>query len=105
MAWCQPLLGCSMARCFRCSRAGRLYWAVSSAWCWPGLLPAILALFNPFLASHIDWPWFIASQVAFGVVAGIVVTKQSRMLTRENLAFLMRAGIVAPVITTPRGNR
>jgi hypothetical protein len=69
---------------------------------WSGLLYTILGLLNPLLASHIDWPWFIASQVAFGIVAGIVVTKQSRMLTRENLPFLMRAGIEAPGITPPR---
>ena len=71
---------------------------------WSGLLYTILGLLNPLLASHIDWPWFIASQVAFGIVAGIVVTKQSRMLTRENLPFLMRAGIEAPGITPPREN-
>jgi hypothetical protein len=69
---------------------------------WSGLLYTILGLLNPLLASHIDWPWFIASQVAFGIAAGIVVTKQSRMLTRENLPFLMRAGIEAPGITPPR---
>ena len=71
---------------------------------WSGLLYTILGLLNPLLASHIDWPWFIASQVAFGIVAGIVVTKQSRMLTRENLPFAMRAGIEAPGITPPREN-
>lgn len=71
---------------------------------WSGLLYTILGLLNPLLASHIDWPWFIASQAAFGIVAGIVVTKQSRMLTRENLPFLMRAGIEAPGITPPREN-
>ena len=71
---------------------------------WSGLLYTILGLLNPLLASHIDWPWFIASQMAFGIVAGIVVTKQSRMLTRENLPFLMRAGIEAPGITPPREN-
>ena len=71
---------------------------------WSGLLYTILGLLNPLLASHIDWPWFIASQVAFGIAAGIVVTKQSRMLTRENLPFLMRAGIEAPGITPPRKN-
>src|SRR6266853_3300881 len=68
---------------------------------WSGLLYTILGLLNPLLASHIDWPWFIASQVAFGIVAGIVVTKQSRMLTRENLPFLMRAGIEAPGTIPP----
>jgi len=63
-----------------------------------------LGFLNPLLASHIDWPWFIASQVAFGIVAGIVVTKQSRKPTRENLPFLMRAGIEAPGIIPPREN-
>ena len=71
---------------------------------WSGLLYTILGLLNPLLANHIDWPWFIASQVAFGIVAGIVVSKQSRMLTRENMPFLMRAGIEAPGITPPREN-
>src|SRR5215510_11746504 len=57
---------------------------------WSGLLYTILGLLNPMLASHIDWYWFIASQVAFGVTAGIVVVRQSKMPTRENLAFALR---------------
>jgi hypothetical protein len=63
---------------------------------WSGLLYTMLGLLNPLLASHIDWYWFMASQVAFGVVAGIVVVRQSRMLTRENMSFALRAGIEAP---------
>jgi len=54
------------------------------------------------LASHIDWLWFIASQVAFGIVAGVVVMRASPMPTRENLSFAVRAGIEAPGITPPR---
>jgi len=69
---------------------------------WSGLLYAVLDLVNPLLASRIDWYWFVASQVAFGVVAGIVVVRQSKMLTRENLSFAMRAGIEAPGIISPR---
>jgi len=69
---------------------------------WSGLIYMILGLVNPLLASHIDWPWFIASQVAFGVVAGFVVVRQSRMTTRENLAFALRAGIEAPGIISSR---
>ena len=72
---------------------------------WSGLLYTILGLLNPLLASHIDWPWFIASQVAFGVVAGLVVVRQSRIPTRENLPFAMRAGIEAPGIMPPRESR
>lgn len=65
---------------------------------WSGLLYTILGLLNPTLASHIDWFWFIASQVAFGVVAGLVVMRQNSIPTRENVSFALRAGIEAPGI-------
>ena len=71
---------------------------------WSGLLYSIMDLLNPLLASHIDWWWFIASQVAFGVVAGLVVVRQSRVPTRENLPFALRAGIEAPGTIATRGN-
>src|SRR4029077_10792906 len=35
---------------------------------WSGLLYSMLSLLNPLLESHIDWLWFMASQVAFGIV-------------------------------------
>jgi len=69
---------------------------------WSGLLYSIMELLNPLLASRINWFWFMASQIAFGVVAGIVVVGQHRVSTRENLPFIMRAGIEAPGITPPR---
>jgi hypothetical protein len=70
---------------------------------WSALIYTILGLLNPLLASHIDWPWFIASQVGFGVVAGLVVMRHSRMLTRENLSFAIRAGVEAPGMIPTRG--
>jgi hypothetical protein len=69
---------------------------------WSGLLYSIMQLLNPLLASHINWIWFMASQIAFGVVAGIVVVRQERVSTRENLPFMVRAGIEAPGIMPPR---
>jgi hypothetical protein len=69
---------------------------------WSGLLYTILGLLNPLLASHIDWLWFIASQVAFGIVAGLVVVRQPSFPTRENVAFVLRAGIEAPGTMPPR---
>jgi hypothetical protein len=71
---------------------------------WSGLLYTILGLLNPLLERHIDWFWFMASQIAFGVVAGIVVMRQSRMPTRENLSFSIRAGVEAPGLIPPRGS-
>jgi hypothetical protein len=69
---------------------------------WSGLLYSIIQLLNPLLASHINWFWFMASQIAFGVVAGVVVVRQERVSTRENLPFVVRAGIEAPGIMPPR---
>jgi hypothetical protein len=70
---------------------------------WSGLLHPTLNLLNPLLASRIDWFWFVASQVAFGVVAGAVVVRQSPMPTLENLSFALRAGVEAPGTISPRG--
>src|ERR1700688_3367175 len=70
---------------------------------WSGPIYTMLGLLNPLLASHIDWYWFVSSQVAFGLVAGVVVVSQSRMLTRESLPFAMRAGVEAPGIISPHG--
>lgn len=71
---------------------------------WSGLLYSIMGVLNPVLGSHIDWAWFIASQVAFGIVAGLVVIRQNRVTTRENLPFALRAGIEAPGTMPPRRN-
>ena len=70
---------------------------------WSALIYTTLGLLNPMLESHIDWYWFVASQVGFGIVAGLVVVRQSRMLTRENLPFAIRAGVDAPGMISPRG--
>lgn len=43
---------------------------------WTGLLYAVLGIVNLLLNARIDWRWFFASQVAFGIVAGFVVTRQ-----------------------------
>jgi hypothetical protein len=69
---------------------------------WSGLLYSTIEFLNPLLASRIDWRWFTASQVAFGIVAGLVVVRQERVSTRENLPFAVRAGIEAPGIVPPR---
>jgi hypothetical protein len=69
---------------------------------WSGLLYSTMGLLNPLLGSRIHWGWFIASQVAFGVVAGLVVLRQHRVPTKENIPFAIRAGIEAPGMMSPR---
>jgi len=63
---------------------------------WSAFLYTILDLLNPVLEKHIDWLWFTASQIAFGVVAGLVVLRYSPRTTQENVPLAMRAGIEAP---------
>ncbi len=66
---------------------------------WTGLLYSVLELLNPLLNKHIDWLWFIASQFAFGIVAGLVVMRQERVPTEQFVPFSVRAGIEAPGMT------
>jgi len=70
---------------------------------WSGMLYPLLSLLNPLLASRIDWFWFIASQMAFGIVAGAVVVRQSPIPTLENVSLALRAGIEAPGTISPGG--
>jgi hypothetical protein len=63
---------------------------------WTGLLHTILGMLNPLLDARIDWRWFIASQCAFGILAGIVVKRQDRRPTKQLVPFALRAGIEMP---------
>lgn len=63
---------------------------------WTGVIHAFLNTINPFLDEHIDWKWFLVSQIIFGLVAGWVVSRQShRKRTAQSLPFIMRMGIEA----------
>src|SRR5262249_39792418 len=73
---------------------------------WSGLMHPTMTLLNPLLASHIDWFWFVASQIAFGIVAGAIVVGRSPVMTLENASFALRAGIEAPgTMDSQGGNR
>jgi hypothetical protein len=63
---------------------------------WSGLLHSEIELLNPVLNRRIDWLWFAISQMGFGLVAGIVVSKQERIRTWQHLPFKVRAGIEVP---------
>ena len=63
---------------------------------WSGLLRSMLDLINPLLSERVDWVWFIASQFAFGIVAGLVVARQRRIPVKQFIPFAVRAGIETP---------
>lgn len=63
---------------------------------WSGILHSTLLVINPALENRIDWWWFMASQFAFGIVAGFVVTKHTKIATMQHLPIALRAGIETP---------
>jgi len=63
---------------------------------WSGLIHIMLEALDPTLKQRIDWFWFVISQIGFGIVAGIVVSRQQRTRTWQYLPFPVRAGFEAP---------
>jgi hypothetical protein len=60
-----------------------------------GILHSAIAVVSPILNQRIEWFWFIASQVAFGLVCGFVVNLQAKVRTPQfrALPFSVRAGL------------
>src|ERR1700752_3303447 len=69
---------------------------------WSGLIHSILEALDPTLKQRIDWLWFVLSQIGFGIVAGIIVSRQERVRTWQYLPFAVRAGIEAPGVMDER---
>jgi len=60
---------------------------------WSGLIYGVLGIVNPVLNQRIHWLWFAVSQFSFGIVAGIVVSHQERILTPQAIPFAIRMGM------------
>jgi hypothetical protein len=69
---------------------------------WSGLLHSILGVINPVMNQRLDWPWFVLSQVGFGIAAGLVVSRQERVQTWQGLPLAVRAGLEAPGLVRER---
>ena len=63
---------------------------------WTALIASTLKLINPALNSRIDWFWFIASQIAFGLITGYIVAHSKMVETAQPGPLPVRAGIEAP---------
>jgi len=62
---------------------------------WTGLIHSILEIVNPVLNQRINWLWFVFSQVGFGIVAGLVVSRQGRIRTLQHIPLAFRVGLEA----------
>ena len=100
-----------------CTLIGLLYGAMLPMWprrpillggiiaplLWTGLLHSILGFVNPAFNARIAWGWFALSEILFGVVAGVVVTRSAKIRTRQTLPFILRMGIEAKEFEGSKG--
>jgi len=85
------------------SRRAAFWGSLIAPLLWSALIWANLHLINPALNARIDWLWFIASQVAFGMTAGYVVHHSEMVETMQAWPLAARAGIEAPGVMSERG--
>jgi hypothetical protein len=71
-----------------------LFWGgITAPLLWTGLVWALLGVVNPTLEAHVDWPWFIVSQIAFGLATGFVVARAHPLPTMQTLPLAARVGL------------
>jgi hypothetical protein len=101
-----------------CTLIGLLYGAMLPMWprrpvllggiiaplLWTGLLHSILGFVNPAFNARIAWGWFALSEILFGIVAGVVVTRSAKIRTHQTLPFILRMGIEATEFEGPKGD-
>ena len=63
---------------------------------WTVLLYALMGVLNPTMEAWISWPWFIASQIIYGLVAGWVVAHDENFKRTRKMPIAMRMGLEAP---------
>jgi hypothetical protein len=66
---------------------------------WTAVSFGLMKAVNPVLDAGVSWPWFIASQFVFGIVAAAVVEAQSgrRSPTAAGLLGGLAGGLVMPI--------
>jgi hypothetical protein len=87
------------------SRRAAFWSSLISPLLWSALIWPTLRLINPALNARIDWIWFIASQVAFGLTTGYVVHHSKIVETMQTWPLAARAGIEAPGVMHDRGEQ
>ena len=85
------------------SRRAAFWGSFISPVLWSALIWATLRLINPALNARIDWIWFIASQIAFGMTTGYVVHHSKMVETMQTWPLAARAGIEAPGVMSGKG--
>ncbi|MCP4013637.1 MAG: hypothetical protein GY728_11070 [Phycisphaeraceae bacterium] len=60
---------------------------------WTGIAWATLRVVNPTLEDYISWPWFLGSQVAFGLACGFVISRATMVPLQVGWSLERRMGV------------
>jgi hypothetical protein len=71
---------------------------------WTALVASTLEVVNPALNARIAWGWFIASQVAFGLITGYIVAHSKTIETAQSWPLAARVGLEAPGLMPEEGD-
>lgn len=69
---------------------------------WSGLIATTLSILNPAMNERINWVWFVACQLGFGLVGGYVVARSTSISTMQSWPLAERAFVDAPGLRPPR---
>ncbi|MGI9069996.1 MAG: hypothetical protein ACR2JB_01370 [Bryobacteraceae bacterium] len=69
---------------------------------WSGLVATALNIVNPVMNERINWPWFVACQLGFGLVGGYVIARSTRIKTMQSWSLAERAFVEAPGVRPGR---
>ncbi|MFV0443467.1 MAG: hypothetical protein ACK5Q5_07840 [Planctomycetaceae bacterium] len=62
------------------------YWAgLIAPLLWSGMMYGLMGVINPVMNQHIDWPWFVVCQFAFGLVLGWYIGQSEKIKSWGNL--------------------
>ncbi len=61
-----------------------VFWGgVVSPLLWTGAIYSFMGVLNPVMSQHVDWLWFVASQVVYGLTVGIVVVRTEKITSKR----------------------
>ncbi|MCI0338681.1 MAG: hypothetical protein L0226_13975 [Acidobacteria bacterium] len=85
------------------SRRAAFWGSFLSPILWSALVWATLGLINPTLNARINWIWFVASQIAFGMVTGYIIHHSKMVETMQTWPLAARAGLEARGVMYEKG--
>ena len=85
------------------SRRAAFWGSLMAPLLWTALVWATLRVVNPLLDARIDWLWFIASQIVFGMTTGYIIHHTGTVETMQTWPLAARAGLEVPGLIEEKG--